>query len=79
MALRLFSLVASAPTPAPEPEAAVAAGTSSYWVSSIQRRGTVPFGDSSFQVFRNVKDFGAKGDGEFMYSLIRYLLVTNLD
>ena len=69
MALRLFSLVSTAPTPAPETEAAVAARGSSYWVSSIERRGTVPYGDSSFQVFRNVKDFGAKGDGELMYYL----------
>lgn len=36
--------------------------TSSYWVSSIKRQGTVPFGDS-FKVFRNVQDYGAKGDG----------------
>ena len=40
-------------------------GTSSYWVSSIKRQGTVPFSSdsSSFTVFRNVKDYGAKGDG----------------
>lgn len=37
--------------------------TSSYWVSTIKRQGTVPFGNSSnYQVFRNVKDFGAKGE-----------------
>jgi len=38
--------------------------SSSYWLSSIQRQGTVAFGSSSnYQVYRNVKDFGAKGDG----------------
>lgn len=38
------------------------AGSSNYWVSSIQRQGTVAFGSSaSYQIFRNVKDFGAKG------------------
>lgn len=36
---------------------------SSYWVSSIERRSTVPFGSSSFKVYRNVEDYGAKGDG----------------
>jgi hypothetical protein len=30
----------------------------------IARMGTVPFGDDpSYKVFRNVLDFGAKGDG----------------
>lgn len=38
--------------------------TSTYWLSSIQRQGTVAFGDSSFKVFRNVRDFGALGDGK---------------
>jgi len=36
---------------------------SSYWVANIQRQGTVAFGASGYQVFRNVMDFGAKGDG----------------
>ncbi|KAJ5578443.1 uncharacterized protein N7459_007407 [Penicillium hispanicum] len=37
---------------------------SSYWVANIKRQGTVPFSSSSnYQVFRNVKEFGAKGDG----------------
>ena len=36
---------------------------SSYWMSTIKRQGTVPFGKSDFKVFRNVKDYGAKGDG----------------
>ena len=35
--------------------------SSSYWLSSIQRQGTVPFGKSGFKVFRNIKDYGAKG------------------
>lgn len=34
---------------------------SSYWISGIKRQGTVAFGESDFQIFRNVKDFGAKG------------------
>ncbi|KAI4204576.1 MAG: hypothetical protein LQ346_001585 [Caloplaca aetnensis] len=39
------------------------AAPSSYWISDIKRQGTVAFSDSAFQIFRNVKDFGAKGDG----------------
>lgn len=35
--------------------------TSSYWLSSIKRQGTVAFGDTNFKIFRNVKDFGALG------------------
>lgn len=35
-----------------------------YWMESIKHQGVAPFnGDSSYKVFRNVKDFGAKGDG----------------
>lgn len=36
-----------------------------YWLESIQHQGTSPFNPdpSSYQVFRNVKDYGAKGDG----------------
>lgn len=35
---------------------------SSYWMANIKRQGAVAFGnDTDYQVFRNVKDFGAKG------------------
>ena len=34
---------------------------SNYWVANIQRQGSVAFGDSNFQIYRNVMDFGAKG------------------
>lgn len=34
-----------------------------YWVSQIQRQGKVAYGDPNHQIYRNVKDFGAKGDG----------------
>ncbi|KAI4194277.1 MAG: hypothetical protein LQ350_007859 [Teloschistes chrysophthalmus] len=39
------------------------AASSSYWLADIKRQGKVAYGDSNFQIFRNVKDFGAKGDG----------------
>jgi len=37
------------------------AAASSYWVSSIQRQGTVAFGTSGYKVYRSVTDYGAKG------------------
>lgn len=61
VALQLFLLISAAP--APEPQAASAATSSSYWLASIQRQGTVAFGTAGYQIFRNVKDFGAIGDG----------------
>ncbi|KAL8639668.1 MAG: hypothetical protein Q9228_003325 [Teloschistes exilis] len=39
------------------------AASSSYWLADIKRQGKVAYGDSNFQIFRNIKDFGAKGDG----------------
>ena len=51
--------VGAAPTNTTQPPGAA----STYWLSQIKRQGTVAFGDSSFKVFRNVHDFGAKGDG----------------
>lgn len=36
-----------------------------FWLENIKHQGTAAFNPdpSSYQVFRNVKDFGAKGDG----------------
>ncbi|KAF1811435.1 glucan 1,3-beta-glucosidase GLUC78 precursor [Eremomyces bilateralis CBS 781.70] len=34
-----------------------------YWVSNIERKGTVAYGNADFKIFRNVKDYGARGDG----------------
>ena len=63
LALRLFSLPALA-APAPVPQApGGGASASGYWVSSIARKGSPAFGEPGYQVFRNVKDFGAVGDG----------------
>ncbi|KAL1962380.1 hypothetical protein VTN77DRAFT_9719 [Rasamsonia byssochlamydoides] len=48
----------------PQTATTTAASSSSYWVANIKRQGTVAFSNSSdYQIFRNVKDFGAKGDG----------------
>jgi glucan 1,3-beta-glucosidase len=40
-----------------------APGSTTYWVSNIARNGAVAFGTAGYKVFRNVKDYGAKGDG----------------
>jgi hypothetical protein len=35
-----------------------------YWMSQIKRQGKVPYGaNSSYVLWRNVMDYGAKGDG----------------
>lgn len=71
-ALQAFLLVSGAPAPAPysTPNNSTnittqvdAAAASSWWFASITRQGTVPFGTAGYKVFRNVMDYGAKGDG----------------
>ncbi|KIW30901.1 uncharacterized protein PV07_02593 [Cladophialophora immunda] len=60
--LLLFTWLArAAPRPVPiEPRQAA----SSYWLSQIQRQGTVAYGSNpGYKIFRNVKDYGAVGDG----------------
>ncbi|RLL97356.1 hypothetical protein CFD26_102491 [Aspergillus turcosus] len=64
--LLFLGLVNAVPTPQSlDLHANLARDTSSsYWVANIKRQGTVAFGtNSGYQVYRNVKDFGAKGDG----------------
>jgi glucan 1,3-beta-glucosidase len=34
---------------------------SSYWYENIQHQGISAFGASGYKVYRNVKDYGAKG------------------
>jgi glucan 1,3-beta-glucosidase len=64
VALRLLLLVSGAPAPIPVPDAGDAAAGSSYWLASITRQGTVAYGTAGYQIFRNVKTFGAIGDGK---------------
>ena len=71
VALRLLaltvapSLVDAAPfadnTPATSTNTPSTGSSSTYWLADIKRQGTVPFGASGYKVFRNVKDYGAKG------------------
>lgn len=52
--------------PKPTQKVNVAAAVDcSYWLESISHQGKAAFNSNpnSYQVFRNVKDFGAKGDG----------------
>ena len=62
IALRLLTVIVG-PTVSVHavPASSPPATASQYWVEDIKRQGTVPFGDSSYKVFRNVKDYGAKG------------------
>ena len=68
LALRLFSLEAAA-SPATAPQAQDGSGNnaaaSEWWFANVERTGAVPFGDTGadYPVFRNVKEYGAKGDG----------------
>ncbi|KAI1826247.1 glycoside hydrolase family 55 protein [Xylaria intraflava] len=39
------------------------ATVSQYWFSTIERQGVAAFAEPNYKVFRNVKDYGAKGDG----------------
>ena len=34
-----------------------------FWLADIQHQGVAPFAGGGYKVFRNVKDYGAKGDG----------------
>ncbi|TVY47632.1 Glucan 1,3-beta-glucosidase [Lachnellula occidentalis] len=67
VALQTFLLLVSgAPAPSTPQNTTVSNGTSaasSWWFASISRDGTVPFGTAGYKVFRNVMDYGAKGDG----------------
>lgn len=40
------------------------AASSNYWLAGVKRQGTVAFGNNTaFKIYRNVKDYGAVGDG----------------
>jgi hypothetical protein len=43
----------------------VAPRAGSFWMEGLARKGTVPWGnDPNYKIFRNVKDYGATGDGK---------------
>ncbi|KAI1275555.1 glycoside hydrolase family 55 protein [Xylaria sp. FL0933] len=43
--------------------ASLAVGVNAYWLESVSHQGVAPFAGAGYKVFRNVKDYGAKGDG----------------
>ncbi|GIZ46138.1 hypothetical protein CKM354_000927700 [Cercospora kikuchii] len=69
-ATALSGLLSFSPTaqvaaaPAAQADSAATAA-SSYWLATISREGGTVWGnnDTDYKIFRNVKDFGAKGDG----------------
>ena len=60
----LLGLPACLVQAAPVTDAGISARDSSdYWVGSVKRQGAVAFGSGGdYNVYRNVKDFGAKGN-----------------
>lgn len=67
LALRVLITAApstAAPVAAPAPQASQVAA-SGYWFADIQRQGVAPYNANkdSYKIFRNVKDYGAAGDG----------------
>lgn len=49
-------------SPIHEDNALVSRDGADYWVAGVKHQGLVAFGNSTeYQIFRNVKDFGAKG------------------
>lgn len=49
------------PTSTSTASAPGATNTCAYWLENIKHQGIAAFNSPSYQVFRNVKDFGAKG------------------
>ncbi|KAJ5889305.1 exo-beta-1-3-glucanase [Penicillium tannophilum] len=43
--------------------AATSTGSSNYWYENIEHQGISAFGPSGYKVYRNVKDYGATGNG----------------
>ncbi|KAI2633363.1 glycoside hydrolase family 55 protein [Xylaria nigripes] len=41
----------------------LALGVNAYWLEDVKHQGVAPFAGNGYKVFRNVKDYGAKGDG----------------
>ena len=68
LALRVLITAApstAAPVAAPAPQAPAPAAGTGYWLADIKRQGVAPYNPNkdAYKVFRNVKDYGAVGDG----------------
>lgn len=63
-AIATLPLVSAFGTSCSAPLTPSAAPSDPYWLESIVHQGTSPYNtDPKYAVFRNVKDYGAKGDG----------------
>lgn len=60
-ALALAAACRGVAIPAAEAEPSVEKRASTYWYENIAKQGVAPFAPSGYTVYRNVKDFGAKG------------------
>ncbi|PWY64049.1 pectin lyase-like protein [Aspergillus heteromorphus CBS 117.55] len=60
-----LGLVDAVPLSGSDVTSHLAERSTDYWVGTITRQGTVPFSNetSSYKIYRNVMDYGAKGDG----------------
>ncbi|KAJ6191605.1 pectin lyase-like protein [Penicillium mononematosum] len=38
-------------------------GSSDFWLTTMAQRGSSPYAPAGYKIWRNVKDYGAKGDG----------------
>ncbi|KAH7162265.1 family 55 glycoside hydrolase [Dactylonectria estremocensis] len=63
LALRLLAPVSAAPSPVAAEASLSARADSTWWFANIERQGVAAYGASDYKVFRNVKDYGATGDG----------------
>ena len=66
--LALRVLITAAPStaaPVAAPQASAPAAGTGYWLADIKRQGVAPYNPNkdAYKVFRNVKDYGAVGDG----------------
>lgn len=70
------ALVGAVPmTPVTKDLALSERASSGYWVANVNRQGVAAFNkNADYQVFRNVKDFGAKGKLYMIFYQIRMLM-----
>lgn len=47
---------------------------SQYWLGNITHQGVAPLASPGYQVFRNVKDFGAKGEASLPIPFSRCII-----
>jgi hypothetical protein len=49
-----------------------------YWYETIKHQGISAFGPGGYQVYRNVKDYGAKGKIQLKHFKVRDILIGHL-